>query len=254
MPFYQQHPWSRVGQSLVAVPGTEGTAEVIQDPHGLPPLRGGAWRAVVESSGPWPAMHQGVPGNDVGWQLYTSPRLQWIPDRGINSVGFVLRGDVVNVLTYGQDGWALVEARPANGRGGGLPLVTGYLCFACINDPVSDPRFGEARPLLGLPAPILRRIDWPPRVVAVPGTGPTTPALRPVLSPQRTGTSDAVRFDANIDPTFASEVQDALANEQDPGALESWANNAGAMGYPVAERLLRARAAYFASLGYNDTR
>lgn len=93
---------------------------------------------------------------------------------------------------------------------------------------------------------LLRRSCEALNPATLPGPAPPPPTTSLPQVP--------LQLDPNMDPAFESIVVDALANEQDPGALQSWSNNASARGYPIAARHLSDRAAYLVSIGYNDTR
>ena len=102
-----------------------------------------------------------TPGQEVGYELYDFPgvrvdergRPNLVPDPGGNP-GFravVWPDDVVEVLTNGADGWALVKGHGDRGA------VTGYLCVSCV-----DPKV---------------RIEWPYQGVHHINSGRTPPRL-----------------------------------------------------------------------------
>lgn len=102
-----------------------------------------------------------VPGQAVGYELYDFPGVR-VDERGRPNLvrdpggdpghrAVVWPDDVVEVLTNGADGWALVKGHGNRGA------VTGYLCVSCV-----DPKV---------------RIEWPYQGVHHINSGRTPPRL-----------------------------------------------------------------------------
>lgn len=235
MPFYQQHPWSRVGQALGDPTGTNfGPATVPGPPIPEPPPRRpgplGEWYTpggtclvgealqpigVFNFAGTREEHFRGVTGQ-LSFIIQPGQRFIIVQDDGSPFVNVVLpdspAGGRSGIIRKGSAGVAYtqdVATCPSFVRAGGY--------YVTASGSPTGTNFGPATvPGPPIPAPA-------PQLVAAPGTNPFL-------------------LDIGIDPAFAVTVQDAMANEQDPEALESWANNARAMGYPLAEAALRWRA------------